>query len=372
MANPITYQPAQTLTWKSVQGPGSASDIRWTWSRQKRPYDLPARYHRRTLSVISAASYGLSYTNCDVTTARNGEQPHPEAYSNRPLYSNTIAEAVNQAREDFLSGIRSDALLAVNWVERQQSIDMLTKRVGQLYRFSHALRRGDLSRAALELGLLETQHSYKRKRRWRTSKQLSNQFLEFHFGWEPLVKDIYTCVNLLQSPVYWPSYEGKGSGSTTWSQLQNLGGTVYDYRVNIRCRAVVGATVRVSNPNLWLANQLGLINPAAVAWELVPWSFVVDWFINVGDFLNQYTDTLGLEFINPYTTYVCKATGVQTITYLPTKIGNTCTSAGVWIDRSLGIPGVTLKRRQSKRLSLVRAATAVSLLVQKLPSRGAS
>lgn len=37
----------------------------------------------------------------------------------------------------------------------------------------------------------------------------------------------------------------------------------------------------------WQTAALALINPAEVAWELTPYSFVVDWFVNVGDMLEQ-------------------------------------------------------------------------------------
>lgn len=34
------------------------------------------------------------------------------------------------------------------------------------------------------------------------------------------------------------------------------------------------------------------LNPFVTAWELVPFSFVVDWFVNVGDWLQSQTATL--------------------------------------------------------------------------------
>jgi hypothetical protein len=38
-----------------------------------------------------------------------------------------------------------------------------------------------------------------------------------------------------------------------------------------------------------LLAQTGFTNPANVIWELVPFSFVVDWFIRIGDYLNACT-----------------------------------------------------------------------------------
>lgn len=37
-----------------------------------------------------------------------------------------------------------------------------------------------------------------------------------------------------------------------------------------------------------LAATLGLNNPVGIYWEKIPFSFVVDWFVNVGDFIENY------------------------------------------------------------------------------------
>ena len=46
--------------------------------------------------------------------------------------------------------------------------------------------------------------------------------------------------------------------------------------------------------------QLGIDNPLEVVWELIPLSFVADWFIPVGEFLRSLTATNGLVFHSGY------------------------------------------------------------------------
>lgn len=42
--------------------------------------------------------------------------------------------------------------------------------------------------------------------------------------------------------------------------------------------------------------QLGITNPASLLWEVTPYSFVVDWFYPIGDYLNRLDATLGMTF----------------------------------------------------------------------------
>lgn len=135
---------------------------------------------------------------------------------------------------------------------------------------------------------------------------------------------------------------------------------------------VCQAEIKVTNPNLYLANRLGLTNPASVVWELIPFSFVVDWFVNVSDFLNQFSEFHGVALVNPFnsikTTTFCSGSRNQ---WYPVP-GVTLYSAfqvqsrRVTFKRQLGIPAVTLKIRAPKPLSVTRGITAISLLLQRL------
>lgn len=62
----------------------------------------------------------------------------------------------------------------------------------------------------------------------------------------------------------------------------------------VRCTQAVG--VRIENPNTWLAERAGLYNPAAVGWDIVPFSFLVNMVTNVGSVINSITDFCGLSF----------------------------------------------------------------------------
>jgi len=47
-----------------------------------------------------------------------------------------------------------------------------------------------------------------------------------------------------------------------------------------------------------MLNRLGLLNPVSLAWELVSWSFVVDWVVPIGPMFQALTAPAGLSFVD--------------------------------------------------------------------------
>lgn len=187
-------------------------------------------------------------------------------------------------------------------------------------------------------------------------------WLEFHFGWEPLIKDIYAGVNVLQSG--FPPIRVRARAHAKTRDIYNGGPTNYERKFDLRVE--YGANVFVDDPMLWKANQLGLINPAVVAWELVPFSFVVDWFLPVGSFLGQFTDFVGLTLRWPRTTYTCRSWDWEFDTLNPDSPFARREKEGFVMNRYTVINDPPLVRSRFTGISPVRGATAISLLLQQL------
>jgi hypothetical protein len=87
--------------------------------------------------------------------------------------------------------------------------------------------------------------------------------------------------------------------------------------------------VEIVNPSLAALQQVGITNPLLVAWEVVPYSFVIDWFISVGSWLEALTAIQGLRVVKAFysaenvyeyvyhvpRTYVANANGLESWTY---------------------------------------------------------
>lgn len=82
----------------------------------------------------------------------------------------------------------------------------------------------------------------------------------------------------------------------------------------------VGVFYEITHPEMLLANQLGFANPAQLGWELLPLSFVIDWFVNVGDFLGGIGATIGCTFGGGYQTTFARCEKVE---YIDTRWPNT-------------------------------------------------
>ena len=177
-------------------------------------------------------------------------------------------------RGKLYKGSASLGVTAGSW---RQSREMIVKRYGQLN------NKADKVLADLVAN------------RIKTPADVAGFHLEVIFGWVPLLADIQaatrTVIQLGVPPVHVRARE-------TY--------TDYMYRksgLNIDIGKIDGGVhlqtnVRISNPNLWLAERAGSLNAAAVVWDLVPWSFVVNMFVNTGQLVNSVTDFAGLEFSN--------------------------------------------------------------------------
>jgi hypothetical protein len=139
-------------------------------------------------------------------------------------------------------------------------------------------------------------------------RALSETWLEYSFGWVPLINDIQDAKRLIQekadtdarSRVY-----GEGQTSSATS------GVISTVSVPPFSWTLSGETIqRVSvkyygtcvawRANKYSARSLGLdlTNFLPTAWELVPWSFLVDYFTNIGEIISAASlSTSGVRWI---------------------------------------------------------------------------
>lgn len=276
---------------------------------------------------------------------------------------NYLDAARTGSYESWRGQVSDKSAMGVFLVELEKSAAMIAQRGLQIVDLIRAVRKADFGRASAIL-----RRDFQPK---GTTKGFANVWLEYSFGWSPMIKDIHSAIDVLQNPIKAILPIGKAVGgmykntSTSGSFPNEASRTVWEGTI----LGKTGAEVTVSNPNLYLANNLGLVNPFTVAWELIPFSFVVDWFIPVENFLSYGSDLYGLSVTNAWNTlYIRGTTYDYQKSVILGRYGERWLT-GAYMTRSLGLPGPSLFVKPFKVPSWKRAANAISLVVQNLGGR---
>lgn len=175
--------------------------------------------------------------------------------------------------------------------ELPETLTAIHESVQRILRGYKAVRKGDFKAARKAFG------NYAKD----LPSNLSSEWLGWSLGWKPLLSDIYGAIEYLQSePVRERELvriEHKKIVNVTLTS-----DSAYDYVGTPEKGVKAAAYYRVEDRFYVTLNKLGLLNPLAVAWELLPASFVIDYLIPVGSFLDQLTSPIGLDYAYGYKT----------------------------------------------------------------------
>lgn len=229
--------------------------------------------------------------------------------------------ALNDAYSKFKEKVAAEAANGTNAAEYRQTVQLLA---GTLQALRHP------TKTMLDLA----KKYFSKTKSPGLFGAMSDAWLAWHFGVEPLVKDVYATLELLTKPL--PPGRmifGQGRAQTSYTYTNN--GSLYA-DISVLLRARVGARVEVSNPNVFLASQLGLINPASVAWDLVPFSFVVDWFFDLSSLIASFSDFAGCRIVDAYYTQYGTGASVEYEPKIPPNV-RLATYEGFSMVRSVGL-----------------------------------
>nr|QDH89851.1 MAG: hypothetical protein H4BulkL22317e12091_000001 [Leviviridae sp.] len=124
-----------------------------------------------------------------------------------------------------------------------------------------------------------------------TRQKMANDFLAYRYGIAPLIGDIQGMAEYIASIVLSEQKIKAAGTSTKYADFVDTGflGAIIPYKIFRSSKVTVKHNVRfrVNDKLSKAAEELGFTNPANVLWELVPFSFVVDWFLPIGNFLNS-------------------------------------------------------------------------------------
>lgn len=323
-------------------------------------------------------------------TARVSSYPSSSPYeSNKPCVFSlpSTASTVSDGGSDAgllnraLSGLSGQSLnLAITLGEMPETIEMLAKAADAAARAFKAFRKGDILGGFKALG---QERNLSRRQRAKlnprngepTNRTPESSYLEATFGWQPFFSDINSALKLADNNFLKgrrisrvasnginvrenkrrmegfqldgegvPDEQLPGPGGGTWLSLQGT----------------------ISNPNAVLLQSL-LGNPASNLYELIPGSFILDYFIDVGNFLQALTGTVGFSSViacktvqrvtkTTSTSPYCRGaeasrtiTSVRTVVILPSvPRWPAMVSAGVTTSQATNISAILAQRLRAK------------------------
>lgn len=280
----------------------------------------------------------------------------------------------------LLSDLKDQKInLAQAFAEREQSVNLITNSLTRLAKGFRAARRGDLTGLAKAIGFHPSQKAIKLFRKQRVNDNFqaaANLWLEAQYGWRPLLNDVYAAVEIFKEPL--PRVVGYVKKRVREEQRD----VIYKSDTYFKQQLIRSVTVR-RQKCIWFAlddnaastlttsaSKLGLTNPLLIAWELMPWSFVVDWFFPVGNYLNTLDATFGLKFVDGYYTDVWDRSMKRVVTGAGLPGGSSIFTLGFgegsyeekWMTRSrvTSFPSPVFPRLKNP-LSVEHAANALAL-----------
>jgi len=225
----------------------------------------------------------------------------------RPEYSDddgpmftTIDQGFAELSNRLLHRTRNRELsLGISLGECRETFHFIAGAMSRIAKSYRLLKRGHIVRS------LQTLTGMKSTKLRDIIQGASSAWLAYVYGLKPLVNDVSDMVRVLDKGLR--TSEGLLSARVSFSVPVDASmSRTYDSGEHFTKRAL-GSVIftgrlwyKIDNPTLYTLEQVGLINPAEVLWELIPFSFVVDWFVPVTNYLVNILPPQGVRFVDGY------------------------------------------------------------------------
>jgi len=208
------------------------------------------------------------------TTTHLGAFGTPVTY---PTWSSDDDIALLGKLREKIAGSSFNA--GVSLGESKEALHLIFNSANRIARSLHALKRGNFHAAARELSDLQ---GVPRSRARKGPKRVADQWLELQYGWLPLLNDAKEGAEFLAHLHSYPSQQVVRVSRQAKQETQGWKSAMYDSKSTMFDRKTIKA-ILTEVDTVALA---GLTDPLSVAWELLPYSFVADWFIPIGNYLS--------------------------------------------------------------------------------------
>lgn len=277
----------------------NSKDLPWHPYSRRIQVDLPLRgtYKMSRNTYFTSAPWHLAEDTTITGYAENYWRGPPNLSHAKitSMLAKALSAADSKATRKIHDEIGEQSVHIGNILaERQQTFDMIAGLVRDMFRI---VRSFSWKYAISES--FEVLNFFK-------NKILANRLLEFFFGVKPLMQDIHDAVEALKKKEADTFFEFKARATSRDSAeitnpYHSSGQTeIWDCdTMQVRVSAKVSYVLQyeVANGYSSALQQFGLINPAEILWEKIPWSFVIDWLLPIGGWIRSFSSEVGLTFV---------------------------------------------------------------------------
>lgn len=310
--------------------------------------------------------------------------PGPLALTDSDVDESKVGTCVYNATVQARSNVRpAEALSLVTLAEFPKTIQLVAEQVARLATAVQMMKKGRPAKAIMAVLGKNTSRGVatipKGKRLAAAKDIFLQRWLETRYGWAPLMYDVQGHIAALDAlrEVKHPRYTARGRFTKTWeTESTELGSTVvqtqpWTFQKKVDWTATARAYVLYTVDSTFEpANAFGISSMPLSLWELVPLSFVVDWFLSVGDWLGAITPKVGVTTLAEGATVAVEGYAVRRITAITAHadwdvdgvIGHSDEAAIELRRRTTGLPSLFYPPVRIK-LNPTRLMDALGLLV---------
>lgn len=316
VTNSQHYSPPASYTW-TYPGVKFLGRYRW-WSRQPRPYKrtlgyLVVKHYQKTGDFVQNTYY--KPTNFHWSQAVGSMWVDLDAFQS---YANSVddEDVINDARNacfDLAKGASWDfSVFAAEFGKTSQFIGDLAKAIaGGLTAFRQFARSPTRAFRTMERSFRKTLGGRKLPR--ARTKDAASLWLQYRYAVMTGVQDVKDAAEAM-SELLSPHKLGERVIRANRTAVKEYPDEIHsrnepsvsglernqDFRFHRVAQITVSAWMRVvpENSVTWEASKLGLFNPLVTIYELTWLSFVADWVLDLGNYLERLTALTGLSVVD--------------------------------------------------------------------------
>jgi hypothetical protein len=219
----------------------------------------------------------------------------PSSYADH--IANLKEMAVTRAHANASSAEISLLMVAA---EGRKTVESLARILARVVKIARAVKRLDIKAASTQTYRTNRRRGFKSVAR-KTGTGLADDYMTARYALRPLVIDAQNALKALEKSEAYGASRATARGferaKDEWNDV--IAGTESDgtYLYDLRRKTTVSTDIRAGVLTDVITSQLsnwGMDQFLETAWEIVPFSFVLDWFVNIGQLIASWAPSAGI------------------------------------------------------------------------------